>query len=244
MSDVITTCGGLAAELLGVPWIELCPHPLYRPSKGLPPVGSGLAPGAGLRGRLRDAVLRALSERSVRIGVRQRSAARAGIGLPAADPGPAAPPDRHASRPRGTATGLAGRGRGRRPAALRTDVGGARRPRRRRTGGGGRAVHGHDRHGGLAELALETLIPGQTLPDGSAGGGVEAGRTRRGGADVGDRGPRPPGRASKSTDLVICGGGHGMVSKTLQAGVPMVVVPGGGDQWEIANRLVRQGSAV
>ena len=44
-------------------------------------------------------------------------------------------------------------------------------------------------------------------------------------------------------DLVICGGGHGMLSKTLLAGVPMVVVPGGGDQWELANRVVRQGSA-
>jgi UDP:flavonoid glycosyltransferase YjiC (YdhE family) len=44
-------------------------------------------------------------------------------------------------------------------------------------------------------------------------------------------------------DLVICGGGHGLVSKALLAGVPMVVVPGGGDQWEIANRLGRQGSA-
>jgi UDP:flavonoid glycosyltransferase YjiC (YdhE family) len=44
-------------------------------------------------------------------------------------------------------------------------------------------------------------------------------------------------------DLVICGGGHGLVSKALLSGVPMVVVPGGGDQWEIANRLVRQGSA-
>jgi UDP:flavonoid glycosyltransferase YjiC (YdhE family) len=33
-----------------------------------------------------------------------------------------------------------------------------------------------------------------------------------------------------------------MVAKTLLAGVPMVVVPGGGDQWEIANRVVRQGS--
>jgi UDP:flavonoid glycosyltransferase YjiC (YdhE family) len=43
-------------------------------------------------------------------------------------------------------------------------------------------------------------------------------------------------------DLVVCGGGHGMVAKTLLAGVPMVVVPGGGDQWEIANRVVRQGS--
>src|SRR4051795_7863278 len=36
VSDVITTCGGLAAELLGVPWVELSPHPLYRPSRGLP----------------------------------------------------------------------------------------------------------------------------------------------------------------------------------------------------------------
>jgi UDP:flavonoid glycosyltransferase YjiC (YdhE family) len=43
-------------------------------------------------------------------------------------------------------------------------------------------------------------------------------------------------------ELVICGGGHGMVAKALLAGVPMVVVPGGGDQWEIANRVVRQGS--
>ena len=43
-------------------------------------------------------------------------------------------------------------------------------------------------------------------------------------------------------DLVICGGGHGMVAKTLLAGVPLVMVPGGGDQWEIANRVVRQGS--
>jgi UDP:flavonoid glycosyltransferase YjiC (YdhE family) len=47
----------------------------------------------------------------------------------------------------------------------------------------------------------------------------------------------------KHADLVICGGGHGMVAKTLLAGVPLVAVPGGGDQWEIANRIVRQGSA-
>jgi UDP:flavonoid glycosyltransferase YjiC (YdhE family) len=43
-------------------------------------------------------------------------------------------------------------------------------------------------------------------------------------------------------DVVVGGGGHGLVAKALLAGVPMVVVPGGGDQWEIANRVVRQGS--
>ena len=31
--------------------------------------------------------------------------------------------------------------------------------------------------------------------------------------------------------------------RTQSAGVPLVVVPGGGDQWELANRAVRQGSA-
>ena len=88
VSDVITACGGLAAELLGLPWIELNPAPLYRPSKGLPPLGSGLAPGIGIRGRLRDSVMRALTARSWRQGLRQRSAVRVEIGLPAVDPGP------------------------------------------------------------------------------------------------------------------------------------------------------------
>lgn len=72
VSDVITACGGMAAELLGIPWVELNPHPLYLPSKGLPPIGSGLAPGTGLRGRLRDAVMRKLTARSWQAGLAQR----------------------------------------------------------------------------------------------------------------------------------------------------------------------------
>ena len=44
-SDVITLGGGWAAELAGVPWVECSPHPLYDASRGLPPVGSGLAVG-------------------------------------------------------------------------------------------------------------------------------------------------------------------------------------------------------
>jgi UDP:flavonoid glycosyltransferase YjiC (YdhE family) len=68
----------------------------------------------------------------------------------------------------------------------------------------------------------------------------------------GPDGPLPPwaavglGRQDEllsKADVMICGGGHGIVSKTLLAGVPLVVVPGGGDQWEISNRVVRQGSA-
>ena len=243
VSDVITACGGLAAELLGLPWIELNPAPLYRPSKGLPPLGSGLAPGVGIRGKLRDTVLRALTARAWRAGIRQRSAVRVEIGLPATDPGPlrrliATLPALEVPRPdwpdeavvvgplhfEPTEEVLAippGDG----PVVVvapSTAMTGAR---------------------GMAELALETLRPGTVLPE-----GARVVVSRLGGDDV----DVPPwavvglGRQDDllaHADLVICGGGHGMVSKTLMAGVPMVVVPGGGDQWEIANRLVRQGSA-
>jgi UDP:flavonoid glycosyltransferase YjiC (YdhE family) len=96
---------------------------------------------------------------------------------------------------------------------------------------------------GLTEVVLDALRPGETLPD-----GARVVVSRLGGSDI----AVPPwtvvglGRQDEllaHADLVICGGGHGLVAKALLAGVPMVVVPGGGDQWEIANRLVRQGSA-
>lgn len=243
VSDVITACGGLAAELMGVPWIELSPSPLYRPSKGLPPLGSGLAPGVGLRGLLRDSVMRALTARSWRQGLRERSAARVEIGLPAVDPGPRRrlvatlpalevprpdwpdeavvvgplhfePTDAVLELPPGSGPVVV--------VAPSTAVTGTR---------------------GMTELALEALRPGETLPE-----GARLVVSRLGGADI----SVPPwavvglGRQDElltHADLVICGGGHGLVAKALLAGVPMVVVPGGGDQWEIANRLVRQGSA-
>jgi UDP:flavonoid glycosyltransferase YjiC (YdhE family) len=243
VSDVITACGGMAAELMGLPWIELSPSPLYRPSKGLPPLGSGLAPGVGLRGRLRDSVMRALTARSWKQGLRERSVARVEIGLPAADPGPRRrlvatlpalevprpdwpqearvvgplhfePTDAVLEIPPGSGPLVV--------VAPSTAVTGAR---------------------GLVEVALEALRPGKTLPE-----GARIAVSRLGGSDV----DLPPwavvglGRQDEllaHADLVICGGGHGLVAKALLAGVPMVVVPGGGDQWEIANRLVRQGSA-
>ncbi|MGV0834753.1 glycosyltransferase [Mycolicibacterium thermoresistibile] len=242
VSDVITACGGLAAELLGLPWIELNPHPLYLPSKGLPPVGSGLAPGVGVRGRLRDAVMRALTARSWREGLRQRSAARVQIGLPATDPGPlrrliATLPALEVPRPDWPAEAVVVGPLHFEPTAATLPV----------PAGSGPVVvvapsTATTGAGGLSELALQRLRPGQTLP---AGARVVVSRLDGPDTDI------PPwavvglGRQDEllaGADLVICGGGHGMVSKTLLAGVPMVVVPGGGDQWEIANRVVRQGS--
>ena len=245
VSDVITVCGGLAAEILGVPWFELSPHPLYLPSRGLPPIGSGLAPGTGVRGRVRDSFLRAFTARSVRTGERERARVRQEIGLAIDDPGPlgrliATLPALEVPRPDWPDEAVVVGPLHFEPttAVLAVPPGAGPvivvAPSTASTG-----------TAGLAELALEHLVPGETLPAGSrlvvsqlvsSGDGVEV----------------PPwavvglGRQDdllRHADLVVCGGGHGMLSKTLLAGVPMVVVPGGGDQWELANRVARQGSA-
>ncbi|OBK16561.1 glycosyltransferase [Mycobacterium asiaticum] len=242
VSDVITSGGGMAAELLGIPWVELCPHPLYLPSKGLPPIGSGLAPGTGLRGRLRDSVMRALTARSVRAGQRQRAAVRVDIGLPARDPGPARRliatlPALEVPRPDWPAEAVVVGPLHFEPTERVLPI----------PPGSGPVVviapsTAYTGTTGLAQLALECLRPGETLPAGS-----RLVVSWLGGEDL----AAPPwavaglGRQDellRHADLVIAGGGHGMVAKTLLAGVPMVVVPGGGDQWEMANRVVRQGS--
>ena len=243
VSDVITVCGGMAAELAGIPWIELSPHPLYLPSRGLPPIGSGLAPGTGLRGHLRDATMRAFTARSVRAGERQRARARREIGLPGVDPGPlrrliATLPALEVPRPDWPAEAVIVGPLHFEPTAdvLALPPGAGPvivvAPSTASTG-----------TAGLAALALDHLIPGETLPAGS-----RLVVSRMGGDDV----EVPPwaavglGRQDdllRQADVVVCGGGHGMLSKTLLAGVPVVVVPGGGDQWELANRVVRQGSA-
>ena len=242
VSDVITACGGMSAELLGIPWIELNPHPLYLPSKGLPPLGSGLAPGTGIRGRLRDAAMRALTARSWRAGIRQRAEARVGIGLPATDPGPlrrliATLPALEVPRPDWPAEAVLVGPLHFEPTEQLLPI---------PPGAGpvvvvapSTALTGTQ---GMAQTALDCLAPGTGLPV-----GARVVVSRLNGPDL----TVPPwavaglGRQDEllaHADLAICGGGHGMVAKALLAGVPLVVVPGGADQWEIANRVARQGS--
>ncbi|MGA8328405.1 MAG: glycosyl transferase, partial [Mycobacterium sp.] len=242
VSDVITACGGMAAELLGIPWVELNPHPLYRPSKGLPPLGSGLAPGTGIRGRLRDATMRALTARSWRAGLRQRSDARTQIGLPASDPGPlrrliATLPALEVPRPDWPAEAVLVGPLHFEPTEQVLSI----------PPGSGPVVMvapstASTGTQGMAQTALDCLVPGAGVPD-----GTRVVVSRLNGSDL----TVPPwavvglGRQDAllaHADLAICGGGHGMVAKSLLAGVPLVVVPGGGDQWEIANRVARQGS--
>jgi MGT family glycosyltransferase len=59
----INSWGALAAaEKWGGPWAAFCPYPIALPSRDVPPYGPGLAPARGGLGHLRDAALRPLVE--------------------------------------------------------------------------------------------------------------------------------------------------------------------------------------
>lgn len=239
VSDILTAGGGLAAERMGIPWVELSPHPLYAASKGLPPIGSGLAPGKGVRGRLRDSLMRAATGRSIRQGLRQRSDARESIGLPRRDPGPAArliatipalevdrpdwPDEAHVVGPllwEPTETVLEPPP-GDDPVVMVA-------PSTAFTGAEGMFEMTVRGLSGAGVRMVASLIDG--APDMELPSWVRA--------DLGRQDDM-----LKHASVIVCGGGHGMLAKALLAGVPAVVVPGGGDQWELANRAARQGSA-
>ena len=237
--DVLALGASMAAELIGVPWAQLSPHPLYEPSKALPPMGSGLAPGTGVRGRLRDAVLRAMTARSLRQGERQRAVVRQRIGLSAREPGPAVRliatlPALEVPRPDwpGNAHVVG-------PLLWEAS-------RQQMSPPPGDAP--------LVMIAPSTAWTGAA---GMAEMTLDAVRDARVRAVVSTFAPPPddlppwarsgPGRQDellRESSVLVCGGGHGMLVKALRAAVPVVVVPGGGDQWEMANRVARQGSGV
>ncbi|GIZ99174.1 glycosyl transferase [Tsukamurella sp. TY48] len=238
VADILTPGGGMAAELLSLPWLELSPHPLYLPSKGLPPIGAGLAPGNTPRELLRDCVLRAFTARDLRNGRRQREAARAGIGLPASDPGPegrlvATIPALEVPRPDWPArTHLVG------PLTLEPTEELCPVP---------------DGDDPLVMVAPSTAATGEQDLAETAVAGLDGAGVR-----IAVSGLNPPAfdlpwvasgfgrqdRLLEQADAVVCGSGHGMLTKALTAGRPVVLVPGGGDQWELANRVARQGSGV
>ncbi|MEV6235309.1 nucleotide disphospho-sugar-binding domain-containing protein [Lentzea sp. NPDC051838] len=236
--DVLALGASLAAELLGVPWAQLSPHPLYEPSRWLPPMGSGLAPGTGVRGRMRDTVLRAFTARSIRQGDRQRALVRQEIGLSARGPGPAVrliatlpalevprpdwPANAHVVGPLlwEASEDLMVPPPGDAPLVMIA-------PSTAWTGARGMASMTLEALQGLGVRAVvSTFAPPDDVPSWARSG---------------------PGRQDellRQSSLLVCGGGHGMLVKALRAGVPVVVVPGGGDQWEMANRVARQGSGV
>jgi UDP:flavonoid glycosyltransferase YjiC (YdhE family) len=266
VGDVATTAGGMAAQMLGLPWVELVPHLLHLPSAALPPAGSGLAPGRGPAGRTRDRVLRRLHGRALATGQRQRAAVRAGLGLPERDPGPtrrmvATLPGLEYPRPdwpAGTAVvgpllwDPAGQDLAPPPgAAPLVFVAGS-------TSANGWAGLLPAALAGLAGagVRLAATVLADTVPAGTAladTAPADTGPAEMALADAGlSAGTRRPGPAGPAWAAVgpgrqdpllaaaavaVTGGGHGIVVKALRHGVPVVVAPGGGDQRDVAQRV-------
>ncbi|WP_228461496.1 glycosyltransferase [Gordonia spumicola] len=244
VSDVITRAGGWAAELIGVPWIELSPHPLYEQSRGLPPIGAGMAAGVTWQTRLRDRVLRGMSARAVASGARATAVARRSIML-SPEPRPAARfvatlPGLEVHRPDWPErTHLIG------PLLHEPTVDVFERPAgdgplvvvAPSTAKSGEADLGAAALHGLADLAadrpLRVVYSALTAPPAACRvpTGLVAGTARQ-------------DEVLADAAVAVCGAGHGMLAKSLLAGVPVVTVPGGGDQWELANRVSRAGSGV
>ena len=71
----------VAAEAAGVPFDLLVPNAYLFPAPGMPPVGLGLRPAAGLPGRLRDRAINAITGRQWDKGLPGINALRASLGL-------------------------------------------------------------------------------------------------------------------------------------------------------------------
>jgi UDP:flavonoid glycosyltransferase YjiC (YdhE family) len=239
VADVMTPSGGLTAGLLDVPWVQLVPHPLQDPSRYLPPSSSGLAPARSPLGRYRDERLYRITSAQWRQGDEALARNREQLGLPRHGGAPrarliASLPALEASRPDWPRhTYLVGPlewdpadtelspppGAGPLLLLSATTVAGAIT--------------------GLAEVTLAGLAgtglrvawtvlspPETALPSWVAAG---------------------PGRQEpliEQAAAVICGGGHGILAKSLSRGRPVVTIPGGGEQRENADRVRRAGLGV
>lgn len=250
ISDVITRAGAWAADLVGLPWIELSPHPLYEQSCGLPPIGMGLAAGHGTGGRLRDRLLRAMSARAIAKGRQQRVRARASIGLTAPEH-PAARliatwPALEVRRPDWPADAHIVGPLLWEPTQQLFDVPPSADPLVMVAPS--TAVIGRD---GLVDAALRALgtdVLGLSARVVLSGLGMPSAHECRAGAGariaklVTGTGRQDAVLAEASA--LICGAGHGMLAKALGAGVPVVMLPGGGDQPELAARVSRLGAGL
>ncbi|MFW0790337.1 glycosyltransferase [Gordonia sp. CPCC 205333] len=245
VSDVITVAGGWAAELAGIGWVECSPHPLYVQSRGLPPIGAGMARGDGPLGSLRDTVLRASSDRAVRRGRRQRSVARTSIGLPP-DSGEftrliATLPGLEVYRPDWPADAYLIGPLLWEPTDDSLSVPSGDEPLVM-VAPSTAAIGAAD----MASVALTALSPANLdIPVRVAISGITTPsekEIRASGCVNVTAGFGRQDELVSAADLVICGGGHGMLAKALGAGVPVVTVPGGGDQWELASRVQRLGA--
>ena len=239
------------AETSGLPWVMTMPSVLPRPGRGIPPYGLGLAPRPGRLGALRDAVLWKVVERAFgRAILPELNRMRATAGLPAFR----SPLD-YSARPHRLVT-LTGE-----PLEYpRADL----EPHVRMAGGGVWDPPAETPEWLLTEGDPWVLVTCSTDYQGDeslARAAVEALRdepvrvlvtladaygsvTLPPGANVRVERFVPHGVVLPRAAAVVCPSGMGIVTKAVAAGVPVVAVPFGRDQPEVARRVQQAGAGV
>ena len=233
VTDTLTRVGGLAAALLGVPWVEWLPHLLCDPRRGMPPFGTGWWPPRWWR----DVPIRWAAERDRAAGRRLRATMAAAAGLGETEPVvrlvgtfPALEPQWPDWPADAVVVGSA------RWESADTDL-------RVPTGDAPVVmVVGSTASGQVSDLLGLSLAA-------LDGAGVRLVSPRFGAPPSGLPSwvAAGPGRLDPLLDVasvVVSPGGHGVVSHALQRGVPLVMVPGHGDQKEIAARVARLGAGL
>lgn len=238
IADTLATGGGFAADLLGLPRVEVTPHWLWEPSRALPPIGLGQRPARTPVGRALERYQRRQQRRSVEAGAAQRDAARARVDLP---------PDRGSAVLRlvGTVPALEPE----RPDwPERTHLVGALEwepP----------SWPALDPPAGHEPLVVVTDSTASTSEAGLAERTVEGLRSERVRVVATTQAPIDPsariavgrGRHGPLLDRAGCAvgpGGGGFVARALTRGVPLVLVPEQGDQRETAARVERLGAGL
>lgn len=248
--DCIAYGAAVEAERSGLPWAMTLPSLLPLPGAGIPPYGLGLAPLGGPLGRLRDRALWALVERMYGKAMLPRlNELRAGAGLPTL-----AGPIENMYRPDRILV-LTGAPleypRGDLPGQVRMlgsqcwDPPAAEPEWLREEGDPWVLVTCSTEYQGdeaLAVAAIEALREESvrvvvTLGDASPQGLPSA-------ANVRCERFVPHRPVLRRAAAVVCHGGMGITEKAVAAGVPLVAVPFGRDQPEVARRVVESGVGV
>lgn len=245
VADVLTLSPALAAESLGIPHATLVIHGLHLPSRALPPFGWGGPPGRTPFGRLRDRWMRRGKLSDLERARAELNRARARLGL--------APTERLDAQVSPHLTLVA--------TLPSLEVPRPDWPEFAHVVGpclwepDGTPPAPPPGNGPLVLVAASTAHAGPALLRATCEAvrrlGLRAIVTVGAGEPPARLSPRvvaarfaPHGPILAHADAVVCSGGHGVVARSLSAGVPLVVAPGHGDQRENAWRVARSGAGL
>ena len=254
-----------AAEDSGLPWATFSPYTPPLRSRGTPPFGPGMAPMAGPLGRARDAVARRLVigavEKLMLPGMNRLRADLAAGALPAVGSADAffrtAPmmlvttsePFEYPHPDWGPDVRMIGALTWEPPADRPSWLDSLPQPAVLVTTSSEYQADEAIVHAALDGLAGEPFTVVATLPAAAAG---SAGAARSSGPDAFGKLPPnarvehfvPHGPVLEAAAVAITHGGMGATQKALSKGVPVVVVPFGRDQHEVAARVVAADAGV